>query len=160
MCGRYALISDKKVFLTSDFMKHLKEIQDAFEFLPHYNASPMQKLPVFAIREGELVAQRMQWWLIPYWATDTKPTFSAFNAKAESLEESKMWRIFFKGSRCLVPADAFYEWKKIPVEKIVKGKSKTVEEKQPMCIRMKEEEPFMFAGLFCVWANKKTGEEL
>ena len=33
-----------------------------------------------------------------------------------------------------------------------------VQEKQPMCIRMKDENTFMFAGLFSVWKND-TGEE-
>jgi putative SOS response-associated peptidase YedK len=33
-----------------------------------------------------------------------------------------------------------------------------VQEKQPMCIRMKNQKTFMFAGLFSVWKNDK-GEE-
>jgi putative SOS response-associated peptidase YedK len=159
MCGRYALVNGKKVFLTWSKMRQLEKAGIPFEILPRYNASPMQKLPVVAIRDNELTVQPMQWWLIPHWAAENKPQFSAFNAMSEKLEASRMWNTYFKGSRCLVPADAFYEWKKIPTEKEVKGKKKEVVEKHPMCIRMKDEAPFMFAGLFSVWVNKKTGEE-
>lgn len=159
MCGRYALVDGKKVFLTFDQMKKIRELGQAFNLLPRYNASPMQKMPVIARRDGETVVQPMQWWLIPHWSKENKPGFSAFNAKAETLEKSNLWKIYFKGSRCLVPADAFYEWKKITASKEVKGKTKEVIEKLPVCIRMKDEKPFMFAGLFSVWKKPKTEEE-
>jgi putative SOS response-associated peptidase YedK len=50
---------------------------------------------------------------------------------------------------CLVPADWFYEWKKID--------EKT---KQPHAIAMKNGELFAFAGVWDAWKNKATGEEL
>jgi putative SOS response-associated peptidase YedK len=63
---------------------------------------------------------------------------TTFNARAEFLEQNKLFTTYFKPNRCLVPADAFYEWKKL-------GKLK-----QHMCIKMKDEKPFMFAGIFSV----------
>ncbi|HUL43303.1 MAG TPA: SOS response-associated peptidase, partial [Bacteroidota bacterium] len=62
-------------------------------------------------------------------------------------------------SRCLVPADAFYEWQKIRVTGEVRGKEKVIDQKQPWCIRRKDDETIMFAGLFSVWKNPK-GEEM
>lgn len=159
MCGRYALVNAKKVFLTFEQMKKMRQMGQVFEMLPRYNASPMQKMPVVAQRDGEDTIQAMQWWLIPHWSKENKPGFSAFNAKAESLDTSNLWKMYFKGSRCLVPADAFYEWKKLTTTKEVKGKTKEIVEKQPVCIRMADEQPFMFAGLFSVWKNPKTEEE-
>ena len=158
MCGRYALIDGQRVFLTFDKLKQLHQMGKVFEILPRYNASPMQKMPVIAVRNGDLVAQLMQWWLIPSWSKDGKIAFSTFNAKAETLEKSRLFFPYFKGARCLVPADAFYEWKKHTVTAEVRGKKKETTEKQPMCIRMKDDESFMFAGLFSVWKNEK-GEE-
>ncbi len=160
MCGRYAIVDGKKVFLTFELMKQMRQNKEVFEILPRYNASPMQKLPVVAVRNKELTMDLMQWWLIPHWAPDSKPAYSTFNAKAETIDKKGVFVAYFKGSRCLVPADAFYEWKKYSTEKEVRGKTKTVEEKQPMCVRMKDKKPFMFAGVFSVWVNKKTGEEL
>jgi putative SOS response-associated peptidase YedK len=118
----------------------------------------MERMPVLAMREGELVLQKMQWWLIPHWSKDGKIKTTTFNAKAETLDQSKIFAPYFKSSRCLVPADAFYEWRKITVQKEVKGTVLDVQEKQPMCIRLKDRHTFMFAGLFSVWKNEK-GEE-
>jgi putative SOS response-associated peptidase YedK len=35
---------------------------------------------------------------------------------------------------------------------------KGVVDKQPMCIGMKDEEPFLFAGLFSIWKDKEEKE--
>ena len=157
MCGRYVLINGKMIFFL--FGKgQLGSRKDALDDLPRFNASPLQRMPVIAQREGELIIQKMQWWLVPHWSKDGKIKATTFNAKAETLCESKLFSPYFKSSRCLVPADAFYEWKKIAVQKEVRGKTMNVQEKQPMCIRMKDENTFMFAGLFSVWKND-TGEE-
>jgi putative SOS response-associated peptidase YedK len=150
MCGRYALVDGKRIFATYALLKHLTEVGKPFDLLPRYNAAPMQQLPVIAMRDDKLVVEPMRWWLTPHWSKDGKVQFSTFNAKAETLEKSKLYFPYFKGSRCLVPVDAFYEWKKIQVE---------TKEKQPMCIRMKDEAPFMLAGLFSVWREPKTEAE-
>ena len=156
MCGRYAFLNGKMVFELVG--RNLGNRKDALDDLPRFNASPMQRMPVIAEREGERAVQKMQWWLIPHWSKDGKIHASTFNAKAETLDRSKLYMPYFKSSRCLVPADAFYEWKNITVQKEVKGATVDVQEKQPMCIRMKDRSTFMFAGLFSVWKNGK-GEE-
>lgn len=158
MCGRYALVDGKKVFLTFKMMKDLKQKGKPFDVLPRYNVSPMALMPVVAMRNEELIIEKMRWWLIPHWSKDDKPKFASFNARAETLEESKLFAPYFKSSRCLIPAEAFYEWKKTIAIKEVRGKQKEVEEKQPVCIRMQDDAPFMFAGLFSVWKNEKEEE--
>jgi putative SOS response-associated peptidase YedK len=37
---------------------------------------------------------------------------STINARAESITTASMWREPVRKRRCLVPADAFYEWPK------------------------------------------------
>jgi putative SOS response-associated peptidase YedK len=54
----------------------------------------------------------------------------------------------FKKRRCLVPADGFYEWKKIPEGKV------------PYSIEMKHNSPFVFADLWDGWQNPHTNEWL
>jgi putative SOS response-associated peptidase YedK len=100
----------------------------------------------------------MQWWLIPHWSKDGKPGFSSFNAKAETLDQSKLFSPYFKGSRCLIPADAFYEWQRATVTQEVRGGQKKVEEKHPMCVRMNDDAPFLFAGLFSIWKDAEGNE--
>jgi putative SOS response-associated peptidase YedK len=137
---------------------YLESTHDAWSGLPRYNASPGQLLPVLAIRDSKLIAQKMKWWLIPHWSKDDKIQATTFNAKAETLQQSKLYAPYFKSSRCLVPADAFYEWKRIIEIHEVRGKPKEVQSKQPMCIRMKDEQTFFFAGLFSIWKNDKGDE--
>ena len=146
MCGRYVLINGKMI-LQSFARLHLESMQEALSDLPRYNAAPMQKMPVIAECEGRLCLQKMQWWLIPHWSKDGKTQATTFNAKAETLDRSRLFLPYFKSNRCLIPADAFFEWKKLGAT-----------EKQPMCLRMKNKKQFMFAGIFSVWKNEK-GEE-
>jgi len=154
MCGRYAIIDGKKVLESFQRLK-VKDSQPLFQTLPRYNAAPTQRLPVFAVRHDELIVQPMQWWLVPHWSKDGKPSATTFNAKSETVAQSRLFSTYFKGSRCLVPAEAFYEWKKIL--QTGDGKAKAIE-KQPICVRMKDDRPFMFAGIFSVWKNPE-GEE-
>jgi putative SOS response-associated peptidase YedK len=59
------------------------------------------------------------------------------------------FREAIKYRRCLVPADAFYEWQKLD--------AKT---KQPFAIAMKDGQPYALAGLWERWKHSKAGAEL
>jgi putative SOS response-associated peptidase YedK len=85
----------------------------------------------------------MRWGLIPGWCKEPKQLgVSTINAKAESLIEKPMWRQPCKKRRCLVPADAFYEWQKID--------AKT---KQPYAFALKDDSLFAFAGVWERWTT-------
>ena len=81
------------------------------------------------------------WGLIPFWAKDEEIGYRMINARAETLKEKPSFRSSLKRKRCLVLADFFYVWQKIP------GTAR----KQPMCIRLRDQEPFVFAGLWDAW---------
>jgi putative SOS response-associated peptidase YedK len=91
----------------------------------------------------------MHWGLVPFWAKDTKMAFNTINAKAETITTSPTYREPMKRRRCLVPADFFFEWKKLD--------AKT---KQPYAIAMKDAELFAFAGLWDSWKDRVTGKAL
>ena len=55
----------------------------------------------------------MRWGLVPYWAKGLKIGFSAINAMAETVDTKPVFREAFARRRCLVPIEAFYEWKKL-----------------------------------------------
>jgi putative SOS response-associated peptidase YedK len=151
MCGRYIILSCRKVFATTEFLAQLEKQKIPYLEVKRFNASPTQKLPIVVNRENTLQTMEATWWMIPPWSKDGKPDlkFASFNARAEGVAESKLFSRYFKSRRCLVPADGFYEWKKI-----------SDKEKQPMCIRMKDEKPFFFSGVYSIWKNKETEEEI
>jgi putative SOS response-associated peptidase YedK len=148
MCGRYFRQSDKQR-LAEAF--HLGVLPDGF-VLPQsdYNVAPTTFQPV--IRADKETGQRelvtMRWGMVPYFAkspADFKG-FSTINAKAETLTTKPMWRGPFKRRRCLVPADGFYEWKKLDATT-----------KQPYAFTMLSGEPFAFAGVWDAWKEPDGG---
>jgi putative SOS response-associated peptidase YedK len=115
-----------------------------------YNIAPGQE--VLAIRYNPETKQRsldrLRWGLVPYWADDEKIAFKTINARAETVDSAHSFRSAFKKRRCLIPADGFYEW-----QKVIGGKI-------PCSIGMKDDSPFVFAGLWEGWRNPETDEWL
>ena len=53
---------------------------------------------------------RATWGLVNSWDRDRNGGARQINARAESIEERPAYRDAFRSTRCLVPADGFYEW--------------------------------------------------
>lgn len=141
-CGRYTLINSKKMKKRFDVSGTIPEIK------PNYNTSPTQTMPIVVHKDGKNQLLMSIWGLLPIWAV-SNPNFGykTFNARAENLEESKLWSKPFHETRCLVPAEGYYEWKKLG------GK-----DKQPYYFHLQAKEMFAFAGLYNTWTDKKTDE--
>lgn len=136
MCGRFTLRASKKTLA-----EWFRAPEPAAELLPRFNIAPSQPVavvrPIPGQKERELVSLR--WGLIPPWAENAAIGNRFINARAESAADKPAFRSAFRQRRCLVLADGFFEWKK------VEGK------KQPYFIRMTNEAPFAFAGLWDQW---------
>jgi putative SOS response-associated peptidase YedK len=130
---------------------HDTNVFDDSYLAPSYNVAPQSFQPVVRLSPdtGERELTIMRWGLIPFWSKDGKMAFNTINAKAETITTSPAYREAMKRRRCLVPADWFYEWKKLD--------AKT---KQPYAIAMKDAELFAFAGLWDSWKDKETGKAL
>ncbi|WP_088008565.1 SOS response-associated peptidase [Indiicoccus explosivorum] len=139
MCGRFSLYSDFRVIVDRF---HVDEVTfDETEYEASYNIAPSQQV-VAVISDG--TGNRLgflRWGLIPPWAKDAKIGYKMINARAETAADKPSYRNAFKKKRCLVVADSFYEWRR------------TEDGKQPMLIRMKNGEPFAFAGLWEAWKS-------
>jgi putative SOS response-associated peptidase YedK len=149
MCGRYTI-------------RGIQPVVDLFgvalprEFGPRFNVAPTQEVPVVratprpqppaagASRQVDL----LRWGLVPHWAADPSIGNRMINARAETAAERPAFRDAMKRRRCLVPADGFYEWQATAGSK----------RKQPHLIRMKDDRPFAFAGLWDAW--RRGGEDL
>jgi len=147
MCGRYVRRSDKQR-IAEHFHVYGPSLPD---FGPSWNVAPQTFQPVIRLNrdtvEREIVL--MRWGLIPFWAKDPKIGLRTINAKAETITTAPAFREAIRYRRCLVPADAFYEWQKLD--------AKT---KQPFAIALKDGRPYAFAGLWEKWKDRKAGIEL
>jgi putative SOS response-associated peptidase YedK len=107
-----------------------------------------QDLPVVRLHpeSGDRVLGMLRWGLIPYWSKDPKIAWKCVNARGETVKTAPAFRGAYRARHCLVPADAFYEWK-------ANGKKK-----QPYAIAMRERHPFAFAGLWENWKDPTSDE--
>ncbi|UCD75350.1 MAG: SOS response-associated peptidase [Phycisphaerales bacterium] len=145
MCGRYCLTTDAAI---------LAEIfgltpSDLPELAPRFNIAPTKHAPV--VRAGEEAGRRMDlmhWGLIPFWAKDPTIGSRMINARSETAAEKPAYRNAIRRRRCLVPADGFYEWKKI-----------SPKSKQPYFIHARDDRPLALAGLWDRWKDKAGGED-
>ncbi|NLX14475.1 MAG: SOS response-associated peptidase [Phycisphaerales bacterium] len=137
MCGRYTIVDPGQA---ADMLEP-DEIEADLR-RPRYNIAPTQKVPALLVRNGRRVLAEMQWGLVPAWARDKAMGVRLINARAETLSEKPAFRNALRKSRCLIPADGFYEWQKQGARKI------------PMYIRLIGGRPFAFAGLFELWRGQ------
>ena len=79
---------------------------------------------------------------------EAEPKPPPINAKAETVAKLPMFRDAYARRRCIMPIDAFFEWKAILGQKA----------KQPFAIGMKDRSPFGLAGLWENWKDPSTGE--
>ena len=144
MCGRFTLASDTEMLQQAFF-----DFEVPMNLSPRYNISPTQDVAVIANTEdGEI--EFFHWGLIPYWAKDPKIGNKMINARSETLAEKPSFRNAYKRRRCLILSDGYYEWQKIPGDRL----------KQPVYIRLKSQEPFALAGLWETWQTEKMDEPL
>jgi putative SOS response-associated peptidase YedK len=133
MCGRFSIVKD-----ADDIEARFGVKIDRKVYNPVYNAAPSQRLPVVTNTDTAQISF-FRWGLIPYWAKDASIGYKMINAKAETIAEKPAYRASFRRKRCLVPADGFYEWQKLPSGK------------QPFRISMSDNSLFAFAGLWDEW---------
>ena len=111
MCGRYALYAENE------------ELIDAFAVAsdartprtePRYNIAPTQEVPVVLCRSGARRLRMARWGLVPpQWSTPDRRRAPLINARAEGIATQPLFRGLFAGSRCLVPASGFFEWRRM-----------------------------------------------
>jgi putative SOS response-associated peptidase YedK len=118
-----------------------KQIGDYFEVDPYgfegprYNAAPSQLLPVITM--GSAGLSHFYWGTMPEWAKNKSISEKIINVRAELIADRPTIRKTLKKSRCLVPADGFYSWKKV-------GKKISI----PYRFQMADKSLFGMAGLW------------
>src|SRR5207248_7569341 len=109
MCGRYRLSRRKQII-----EEHFATFSEEQEWEPRYNVAPTQSVPI--IRQNPKEPRRelslARWGLVPSWAKDTSAAARMINARSETADTKPAFCDALKFRRCLIPADAFYEWQK------------------------------------------------
>lgn len=135
MCGRYRRRSDKQ------------RIADAFaagvgleeiDFESGEDIAPDSVQPVVLLNEhGERQIELMRW-------AFRVPKKLLFNARSEEITQTAFWKESFEKRRCIVPADAIFEWQDVKT-----GKKPKYEFVLP------GREPFGMAAIWKLWKNPK-----
>ena len=136
MCGRYA------AFLPAEAIVALfRTTGPVPNWAPTWNMAPTRNAPVIRLHPDnkERRLDLLRWGLVPHWAKDLKAVRQPINARSETLATSSMFRDAYARRRCLVPADAFYEWQ------VLDGA------KAPWAIARADGQPMVFAGLWEGW---------
>ena len=146
MCGRYAQSAD------------MRELMEQFEVS---GSSPTESLPaswniaptnpIYIVRADSENHKKnalatVSWGLIGPWLIDVSEAKAsqsrAINARSESIHEKPTFRAAFKSTRCLIPAEGYYEWA------TALGKYSP---KQPFYISAKNGKLLPIAGIWSSW---------
>ncbi len=150
MCGRYVSVSSPTILAERFGVDEVQIDEDEKE--PDYNVTPRAQVPVVASRHGQRVLRMLRWGLVPSWAKDLAIGDRLINARADTVATTPAFKRAFAKRRCIVPADGFYEWQRVPS----KGAKP---QKQPWFFRRRDGEPIAFAGLWEIWHDRDVGDE-
>src|SRR5262245_10820971 len=149
MCGRF--VSPEERALERAF--ELGRRDNPNPFARRYNVCPTDTIPF--LRQPATASRPEpalgRWGMVPHWWKEAKAPRTSFNARLEEAAEKPMWRDAFVRSRCLIPAEGWYEWQ--AVERVDPSTGEIQKAKQPYFIRRADAELFCFAGVMAYWKN-------
>lgn len=143
MCGRYKIT--KPITKTVDLVKTKIKVED----IDNYNAHPGQKLPIIKSYTNGKALELYEWGLVPGWSKKLDKFSPLINARKETLMEKITFKNLIQNSRCVVPADGYYEWKRESEKKI------------PYYLSKDDDEIIFFAAIyqnnqFCIITREAT----
>ena len=143
MCGRYALHSRPDVIALAFGLSDIPA-----SIVPRFNIAPTtQVLVVRSDASGNRAPAVVRWGLVPRWVKDPKFATKLNNARGETVAQKPSFRDAYRRRRCLVPANGFYEWKRVESRK------------QPYYIWPAHGDLFAFAGLWERWDGQDESLE-
>ena len=146
MCGRFTLRTPASQWAQLFLPQLAPELSPADQ-PPRFNIAPTQSIDcVLQEQAGQLRSVvQMRWGLVPSWADDRAIGNRMINARGETVESKPSFRKAFARRRCLIPADGYYEWKKVD------------DGKQPYLIERSDGGMLAMAGL---WEeNRKVADD-
>src|SRR4029453_3240696 len=77
-----------------------------------FTLAPTDDAAVVVQREEHRAITAYRWGLIPHWSDSPKTGNRMFTPRSEDLDRNPAFPYAFSKRPCLVPADAYYEWKR------------------------------------------------
>ena len=101
--------------IADEFDAELRDSEAAAldELGPRYNVAPTQPIPVVVQRDEGRLIELHRWGLVPSFAKSATAGARMINARAETVATSPAFRASFLRRRCVIPADGFYEWRRV-----------------------------------------------
>jgi putative SOS response-associated peptidase YedK len=109
MCGRYASARS-----TAELGVLFGADAGDVDAEPDWNVAPTERVRVAAVGAAGRTLTAMRWGLVPAWADDPSAGARMVNARVETVLERPAFREAIRRRRCLVPADGWYEWARLP----------------------------------------------
>ena len=152
MCGRYVRKTGAQ-----EIAHAFAAFDSGVSLSRNFNISPTSDVFVLRSYSDAVRLDVMSWGLVPVWAKDVSRAASLINARSESVAEKPSFRNLISRHRCVMPMNAYYEWKPMKVA----GKAM----KQPFAFipgkdsGYDHESHFAVASLWSTWRDGE-GKEL
>jgi putative SOS response-associated peptidase YedK len=150
VCGRFAQPR------SSEELARIFHARPAAEIAgERFNVAPTDEVAAVVEHHGDRTVDCFRWGLVPFFAETAKGGARLINARAETVETSPAFRSAYARHRCIIPADAFYEWRRQrdpATGKVVRS--------EPFAIRRSDGEPLSIAGIWSSWSYPDTAERL
>jgi putative SOS response-associated peptidase YedK len=157
MCGRFVAASSPQLLID----RFGVDESSVAAHDPDYNVTPRAMVPIVRERrsreragESTRVLSIVRWGLVPSWAESPAIGDKLINARAESIADKPAFKSAFRRRRCIVPADAFYEWRRSR-----SSASARRPPPQPYLVHRCDGEPLAFAGLWEIWRDATVRDD-
>lgn len=138
MCGRYAVFTENEYDEIQSIIDEVSEKYKTSENIVNGEVFPTNTAPVIYQEDGKIILTPMKW---SYGQYSGRPII---NARAETIMEKTMFQSSFGQRRCLIPANAYYEWKKEETKKKTKFE-----------ISVSQSKIFFMAGIYNVFKDNE-----
>lgn len=140
MCGRFSQAESSRR-LAAIFDAELDgDLPDG-----KYNVAPTDQIRIVVERRGDRLLTAADWGFRPFWRQSKgAPAPGWINAKAETAAESPAFGRSLREQRCIIPAEAFYEWDR--------------SHRPPQPYAIGPAEPGGLLALAGIWTQTKQGE--
>lgn len=141
MCFYYSITKKSVNALVKHKIVKEEQLSIFDEYKVIVNGFDHPQMPIIT-NEKPGIIQYYQWGFLPAevaskeQAADFMSKYNTLNAKAENIENSKLYSDAFHNRRCLVLCSGFFEWRKVKKQKV------------PYYISLKNDEMFVFAGIW------------